>query len=133
MMHPRLYRAACSALLGPKGGDLIDHDPAAAEDEPSKKYERLRRTKVVYKILFGREAPPEIWAWSSEPGEVLVSLKQMTGKTSRVHVDLIESVAHLKCRVQVINLYIKYNRVLFAYEFLKKIRVAQRTQQAQNI
>jgi len=100
MMHPRLYRAACSALFGPKGGDLIDHDPAAAEDEPSEKYERLRRTKVVYKILFGHEAPPEIWAWSSEPGEVLVFLKQMTGKTSRVHVDLIESVAHLKCRVQ---------------------------------
>jgi len=100
MMHPRLYRAACSALLGPKGGDLIDHDPAAAEDEPSEKYERLRRTKVVYKILFGHEAPLKIWAWNCEPGEVLVFLKKMTGWTTHLHVDLTKSVAHLKCRVQ---------------------------------
>ena len=53
MMHPRLYRAACSALLGPKGGDLINHDPDAADDEPAEKLERVRRTTVVYKILFG--------------------------------------------------------------------------------
>ena len=107
-MHPRLYRAACSALLGPKGGDLIDHDPAAAEDEPSEKYERLRRTKVVYKILFGHEAPLKIWAWNCEPGEVLVFLKKMTGWTTHLHVDLTKSVAHLKCRVQVNNLCIRF-------------------------
>ena len=53
ILRPKLYRAACSALLGPKGGDLIDHDPDAADDEPAEKLERVRRTTVVYKILFG--------------------------------------------------------------------------------
>ena len=31
MMHPRLYRAACSALLGFKAGEVIYHDPRLIE------------------------------------------------------------------------------------------------------
>ena len=48
-MHPRLYRAACSALLGLQVGEVIDHYPEIAEDEPYEKYERLRKTKEVYR------------------------------------------------------------------------------------
>ena len=51
MMRPNFYRAACAAFMGHMGGDLIDHDPDAAQDE---KGERLRRTREVYRILFGQ-------------------------------------------------------------------------------
>ena len=42
---------ACAAFMGHMEGDLIDHDPDAAQDE---KGEKLRRTREVYRILFGQ-------------------------------------------------------------------------------
>ena len=62
MMFPDDYREVCSAL---NSGDLIKHDPRAAFDDPLEKNERLRRTKEVYKIIFGQEAPHEIWPFTS--------------------------------------------------------------------
>ena len=99
MMHPRLYRAACSALLGLKVGEV--NDPETAEDEPYEKYERLRNTKEVYRILFGHVATSKLWTWSFEPVGVMVPVKHLTGKTLRLHVDLKESVAYFKMQVEV--------------------------------
>ena len=69
-MHPRLYRAACSALLGLQVGEVIDHYPEIAEDEPYEKYERLRKTKEVYRRvsrLASRElfSTAETWRFST--------------------------------------------------------------------
>ena len=48
-MRPSLYRTACEALMGPKGGELIDPDPDSANDSRGVKRERLRRTRVGIK------------------------------------------------------------------------------------
>ena len=61
MMRPKLYKAACAALMGSKGDGLIDYDLDAAQDDPVELEERLSRTRVVYRILFGHEAPFTIW------------------------------------------------------------------------
>ena len=111
MLRPGLYRAACAALLGPSGGDLIDHNPADADDDPAEKYERLRRTTVVYKILYGQDAPSKLWGWSFLPGEMPLFVKMLTGKKMQFHVDPRESLAYLKLRIQVnINTFSKYAR-----------------------
>ena len=58
MEFPQNYMVCCFAI---NGGQIIEHDPRAAYDDPVEKSERLRRTKVVYKIIFGEEAPIKFW------------------------------------------------------------------------
>ena len=99
MMCPRLYRAACAALMGPQGGDLIDHDPNAANDDPAEKSERLRRTKAVYQILFGHEAPNELWQ-SFTSGDMELFLECPTGRKTRLLVDPKQTVKNLKLMIQ---------------------------------
>ena len=97
MMRPNLYRAACAAFMGHMGGDLIDHDPDAAQDE---KGERLRRTREVYRILFGHEAPYKIWQ-SITSGKMSLCVKTLTGKITKLLVDPKTTVENLKARIQV--------------------------------
>ena len=58
MEFPQNYMVCCFAI---NGGQIIEHDPRAAYDDPVEKSERLRRTKVVYKIIFGEDAPIKFW------------------------------------------------------------------------
>ena len=84
IMRPSLYRAACGALMGTKGGELIDHDPDSANDSSEVKRERLRRTRVVYRIIFGQEAPSDIW-WYFSPGRMSVVVMDYSGKTFKTY------------------------------------------------
>ena len=56
------------------------------------------------KLPVGHEAPGVSWAWSFLPGEVLVLVKTVYGKTLTLFVEPKESVAYLKMRIQV-NIY----------------------------
>ena len=87
--------------MGPRGGgDLIDHDPDAAQDDPDEKKERLRRTKVVYHILFGHVAPYKIWQTITS-GEMSLFVRTMTGQAFNLFVDPNETVEYLKLRIEV--------------------------------
>ena len=57
LQHPGFYVAACMKIG--EGFDLIDHNPITAEDDAYKNLNRLERTKIAYKLLFGIEAPLE--------------------------------------------------------------------------
>ena len=98
-MRPGLYRAACAALMGPKGGDLIDHDPDSADDNPADKLERLRRTKVAYGFLFGEKPLGNIWAYA--PGHMAVFFKDLQLKHFKCLVNPEDTVGTLKLRHQV--------------------------------
>jgi len=103
MMYPGLYKAACSKLLGLRGGDLIDHDPDAAKDDPEEKRERLRRTWRVYRILFGQEAPYNIWRGITSEvtsGHVQMFVRTLTGKVVTFAVDLGETIGYFKLRIE---------------------------------
>ena len=56
------------------------------------------------KLPVGHKAPGVSWAWSFLPGEVLVLVKTVYGKTLTLFVEPKESVAYLKMRIQV-NIY----------------------------
>jgi len=99
MMYPGHYKASCAKLLSLKGGDLIDHDPDAAKDEPEEKRVRLRRTWVAYRILFGEEAPYNIWRGITS-GHVQMFVKTLTGQTVTYEVDLGETVGYFKLRIE---------------------------------
>ena len=99
MLRPKLYKAACAALMGSKG-DLIDHDPDASQDELFEKLERMRRTRVVYSILFRHVAPHKIWQ-SFTFGQMGLFLKTLTGRTVTFYVDPNEAVEYLKARIEV--------------------------------
>ena len=100
-MRPSLYRAACGALLGPRGGELIDHDPDSANDSRDVKRERLRRTRVMYRIIFGQEAPSDIW-WYFSPGRMsVVVIDASCGKEYTLHVNAEDSTWSLHKRVEV--------------------------------
>ena len=100
MLRPKLYKAACAALMGSKG-DLIDHDPDAAQDDQVEKSERVRRTRVVYSILFGHEAPHKIWQSFTSAGTMELFVKTLTGSTVTFKVDPKETVENLKMRIEV--------------------------------
>ena len=109
-MRPSLYRTACEALMGPKGGELIDHDPDSANDSRGVKRERLRRTRVVYRIIFGQEAPNDIW-WYFSPGRMPVVVMELPGKTHTQHVNPEDSGWSLYKRVEVtylLNLHLDF-------------------------
>ena len=72
--------------MGTKGGELIDHDPDSANDSREVKRERLRRTRVVYRIIFGQEAPSDIW-WYFSPGRMSVVVMEPSGKEHILHVN----------------------------------------------
>ena len=59
------------------------------------------RQRPFLKLPVGHEAPGVFWAWSFLPGEMLVLVKLLTGKTLKLFVDPKESVAYLKMRIQV--------------------------------
>ena len=98
-MRPSLYRAACEALMGPQG--LIDHDPRSAKDRREEKRERLRRTRVVYRILYGHGAPDDIW-WYFRPGRMSVDVMEPSGRKHTCHVNPEDSVWSLYKRVEVV-------------------------------
>ena len=98
-MRPGLYMAACEALMGPQG--LIDHDPRSAKDRREEKRERLRRTRVVYRILYGHEAPDDIW-WYFRPGRMPVDVMEPSGRKHTYHVNPEDSVWSLYKRVEVV-------------------------------
>ena len=82
LQHPGLYVSSCRKIG--ECIDLIDHNPSTGEDDTYKKLNRLERTKIAYKLLFGSEAPKEFWSWSplkpgAGDGQILV--KGLTGKT----------------------------------------------------
>ena len=88
--------------MGPKGGELIDHDP----DSSDVKRERVRRTRVVYHI-FGQEAPNDIW-WFFSPGRMpVVVMVGWSGKKHTHHVNPEDSAWSLYKRVEV-TLNIRY-------------------------
>ena len=106
-MRPSLYRAACKALMGStKGGELIDHDPDSANDSRDVKRERLRRTRVVYRIIFGQEAPNHIW-WYYGPGRMPVFVVDPSGNKHTLRVNPEDSAWSLYRRVEV-TLSIRY-------------------------
>ena len=86
--------------MGPGGGDLIHHNPDAAQDDPIKKRERLRRTKEVYRDLFQKEPEYKIWLGIT-PGSMCLFVKAVEGKTLTLFVDPNESVEYIKLRIQV--------------------------------
>ena len=100
MMFPDDYRDACSAL---NSGDLIKHDPRAAFDDPLEKNERLRRTKEVYKIIFGQEAPYKIWPFTSGYNDFQVFVKMLDGRTLTITVNPPSggTVEELKHKIEV--------------------------------
>ena len=100
ILRPSVYRAACEALMGCKGGELIDHDPDSASDSKNVKRERVRRTRVVYRIIYGEEAPSDIW-WYFGPGSKPVVVMGQDGKKHTLHVNPEESVWSLYKRVEV--------------------------------
>ena len=85
--------------MGPQGGDLIDHDQNAANDDTVEKSKRLMRTKAVYQILFGHEAPNELWQ-SFTSGDMELFLDH-TGRKTRLLVDPKQTVENLKLMIQV--------------------------------
>ena len=108
MMFPDDYRDACSAL---NSGDLIKHDPRAAFDDPLEKNERLRRTKEVYKIIFGQEAPHEIWPFTSGYSDFQVFVKNLSGQTLAINVNPPSGgrVEELKKKIEVnFHSYVMY-------------------------
>ena len=100
MLRPQLYIAACAALMGANGGDIIHHDPDAAQDDQGEKSERVRRTRVVYSILFGHVAPHKIWQ-SFTSGQMELFVKTLTGRSLSLLVDPKETVEYLKARIEV--------------------------------
>ena len=87
--------------MGPtKGGELIDHDPDSSNDSRDVKRERLRRTRVVYSIIFGHEAPSHIWRYF-RPGRMSVVLVELSGKEHTLHVNPEDSFWSLYNRVKV--------------------------------
>ena len=105
ILRPSLYRDACEALMGCKG-EFIDHDPDSANDSRDVKRERLRRTRVVYRIIYGQEAPSNIW-WYLSPGRMPVVLWTLSGERHTCHVNPEDSVWSLYMRVEV-TLNIRY-------------------------
>ena len=102
--------------MGPKGGELIDHDPDSSNDSRDAKRERVRRTRVVYHIIFGQEAPSDIW-WFFSPGRMKVFvLVGWTGEKDTHHVNPEDSVWSLYKRVEV-TLNIRY----LHFEFYLKV------------
>ena len=99
IMRTSLYKAACEALMGCKG-EFIDHDPDSANDSSDVKRERLRRTRVVYRIIYGQEAPSDIW-WYFNPGRMPVVVEEHSGKKHTCHVNPGDSVWSLYKRVEV--------------------------------
>ena len=102
MMYPHLYNAACAKLMGPTGG-VVAHDPDAANDDPVQKRERVKRTKVVYRIIFQQEAPDDLWrdiAPAPGPGSCQIFVKLTDGKTATFEVNLEEAVSYLMLRIE---------------------------------
>ena len=85
--------------MGSKG-EFIDHDPDSANDSHDVKRERLRRTRVVYRIIFGQEAPSDIW-WYFEPGSMPIAVVDLCGNKHTCHVNPGDSVWSLYKRVEV--------------------------------
>ena len=81
-------------------GEFIDHDPDSANDNRDVKRERLRRTRVVYRIIFGQEAPTDIW-WYFSPGRMPIVVQDFSGKQHTCHVNPEDSVWSLYKRVEV--------------------------------
>ena len=100
-MRPSLYRAACKALMGPKGGELIDHDPDSANDSEDVKRERVRRTRVVFHIIFGHEAPSDIW-WFFSPGSLRLKALVWSGEEHSIFVNPGDTTWSLEKRIEVI-------------------------------
>ena len=102
MLRPSLYNAACQALLGSNNvGGLIDHDPDAARDSQEEKRERLRRTRVVYKIIFGHPAPSHIW-WFFSPGSLRLKALVWSGEEHSIFVNPGDTTWSLEKRIEVI-------------------------------
>ena len=99
--------------MGPKGGELIDHDPDSSNDSRDVKRERVRRTRVVYHIIFGQEAPRDIW-WFFSPGRMPVVVMGLNGKKQTHHVNPEDNAWSLYKRVEVtlniryIDFYLKF-------------------------
>ena len=97
--------------MGPQGGNLIDHDPDSAKDRRDVKRERLRRTRVVYNIIFRQEAPTDIW-WYFSPGRMAVAVG--LAEMHIYHVNPEDSAWSLYKRVEVtlniryIDFYLKF-------------------------
>ena len=101
MLRPSLYRAACQALLVPNDGEgFIDHDPDAARDSQEEKRERLRRTRVVYKIIFGHPAPSHIW-WFFSPGSLRLKALVWSGEEHSIFVNPGDTTWSLESRIEV--------------------------------
>ena len=103
MLRPSIYNAACQALLGSNSGEgLIDHDPGAARDSQEEKRERLRRTRVAYKIIFGHPAPSSIW-WFFNPGSLrLKAMLLWSGEEHSIFVNPGDTTWSLEKRIEVI-------------------------------
>ena len=86
--------------MGKGKGEFIDHDPDSANDSRDVKRERLRRTRVVYQIIYGQEAPNDIW-WFFSPGRMPVVVVDLSGKEHPCHVNPEDSVWSLYKRVEV--------------------------------
>ena len=110
--------------MGPQGGNLIDHDPDSAKDRRDVKRERVRRTRVVYHIIFKQEAPTDIW-WFFSPGRMAVTVgltlwDYETVKMHMCHVNPEDSAWSLYKRVEV-TLNIRYIDFYFKFTFHFKV------------
>ena len=97
LQRPRLYIAACRKIG--EGIDVIDHDPDTANDDLGKKKERIGRTKVAYKLLFGEEAPCPLWSYFT-PGDASITVKTLTGKTHQIFINMTDNIGYLKMKIQ---------------------------------
>ena len=106
--------------MGPKGGELIDHDPDSSNDSRDVKRERVRRTRVVYHIVFGQEPPSDIW-WFFSPGRMRVAVYVgWNGKKHTYHVNQEDSAWSFYKRVEV-TLNIRYIDFYLEFTFIKQL------------
>ena len=89
----------CCALLN--NGNQIEYDPAAANVRVGRN-EKLRRTEVAFKIIFGERPPPEFWPYTSGvTSQMFVST--LSGKHLTFDVNSTGmTVERLKEKIQVI-------------------------------
>jgi len=106
MNNPSHYQDSCHKL----GVRIIDHDPEAANDQDSVREKRLRKTKILYGLVFNKKAPEKYWELtfdtitapipSSSTLPLQLFIKNLDGKTSTLMVCPDETIEQVKKLIQ---------------------------------
>jgi ubiquitin C len=117
LLRPGHYLAACRKIG--EGVECIDHDPGQEQDSWKDKIERLKRTTLVYELIYNEAAPNDIWRIIG-PGNIQIFVKNFNGRTIALKVDYSYVVEDLKTLIQEVDgIPIEQQRLIFAGQQLE--------------